>query len=439
VVKNERVGMSRLAPVARSEQDAAGPSGPVVPAPAQPSRQRSGEPSTSPAIALSETTTTTPPAAEVGVGSATDRPRSKRQERSLATRNALRSFKVLALAALVYYVVLPQFANAREAAQTLRGVNIPLLLLGLGLEAAALFSYSLLTRAALPADSIRLGTLFRIQLSTKAIGSVVPGGNAASSALGFRLLTTAGISGPDAGFALAAAGLGSAVVLNLILWLALLISIPLSGVKPVYVTVALVGVVILLVFAMLVFLLLRGQARAERIARRLAAKVTFVDEERAAHTVTHLADRLRELIGRPDLLSRLVTWSVLNWMLDAAALGVFLYAFGGSIRMDELVISFCIVNVMAVVPITPGGLGVVELMYPSLLTSIFGMPFTVVAYGVAAYRIAQLWLPIPIGGLAYLSLRMGPWKIARDGSNLRGLREEVRGTSSTSTTGQPAS
>jgi putative heme transporter len=355
--------------------------------------------------------------------------------RSAATRNALRSFKVLALAAIVYYVVIPQLADARDAAETLSDVQVPFLLLGFGLEALALFSYSLLTRAALPPDTVPLGTLFRIQLSTKAIGSVVPGGNAASSALGFRLLTTAGVNGPAAGFALAAAGLGSAVVLNLLLWLALLISIPLSGVKPVYVTVALIGVVIMLVFAGLVFALLRGQARAERVARRIAARVTFMDEQRAAATVTQLSDRLRELISRPDLVRRLVVWAVLNWLLDAAALGVFLYAFGGDFRIDELIVAFCIVNVLAVVPITPGGLGVVEFMYPSLLVTIFGMPFSVVLYGVGAYRMAQLWLPIPIGGLAYLSLRVGRWRIDRDGGNLRGLRDEVRVSTSVSTSG----
>ena len=57
--------------------------------------------------------------------------------------------------------------------------------------------------------------LFRIQLSTKALSSIVPGGSAAGSALAYRLMTLSGVNGPDAGFALATAGLGSAVVLNL--------------------------------------------------------------------------------------------------------------------------------------------------------------------------------------------------------------------------------
>lgn len=361
--------------------------------------------------------TEAPPVAEAG---------SNPGRRSAAS-NVLRSFKVLAFFALAYYVVVPQLAGAKKAAQTLAEVKVEFLVLGLGLEGLALFCYSLLTRSALPRNGgPSLGTLFRIQLSTRAISSVMPGGAAASNALGFRLLTKTGVSGPDAGFALGASGLGSAVVLNLVLWMALIVSIPLSGVKPVYVTVAMVGIFILVVFGALVFALLRGQARAQLVARRIAARVTFMDEDRAAQTVQHLAERLRELLKRPEVLRELLIWGVLNWMLDAASLGVFLYAFGGRIRIDSLIVSFCIVNVLAVVPITPGGLGIVEFMYPSLLVTIFGMRVIDVTYGVGAYRIAQLWLPIAVGAGCYLTLRVGPWRIDREGERLLGLRDEVR-------------
>ena len=57
---------------------------------------------------------------------------------------------------------------------------------GWSLEIAALFAYSLLTRAALgdAGEDDLPGRLFRIQMSTKALSSIVPGGSAAGSALG---------------------------------------------------------------------------------------------------------------------------------------------------------------------------------------------------------------------------------------------------------------
>ncbi len=375
----------------------------------------------------STATTTGPPV--TGDHSTSVDPPGSRPSRSAAVRSLLRSMKVLALLFIIYYGVLPQLANFKESARHLGDVNLVLLLAAFALQGSALLCYSLLTRAALPDGAISLGTLFRIQLATKAIGNVTPAGGASSAALGYRLISLSGVASSDAGFGLAAAGISSAVILNLILWATLLISIPISGAQPIYVTVALVGVFIMLFFGGVVFGLLRGQQRAEQVARRVAAKITFLDEDRAAGVVARLAERLREVIAARHLLRQVVIWAVLNWLLDATSLWVFLRAFGGSLRVDSLLVAFCIANVFSVIPITPGGLGIVDSVYPLLLTSVFGLPLSVVALGVATYRIAQFWLPIPVGGLAYASLRLGPWRIDRSGERLGPLREEASGTS----------
>ena len=81
--------------------------------------------------------------------------------------------------------------GVREAASKLRSVDPALLGLGLVLEVAALFAYTLLTRAALGDEAKKISRmrLFRIQMSTKALSSIVPGGSAAGSAMGYRLMT----------------------------------------------------------------------------------------------------------------------------------------------------------------------------------------------------------------------------------------------------------
>lgn len=351
-------------------------------------------------------------------------PNQGTSESSGTRKTVFRSVRLLALAVVIYYLVLPQLGNQRDTAKSLRTVNVWLLLLGLGLQFAALFSYSMLTAAALPKKAVRMGTLVRIQLSTKALGNIMPGGSAASSALSFRLLTRAGVSGPDVGFALAASGLGSAVMLNLLFMAALLVSIPLSGVNPLYVSVALVGLFVLVLFGLLVFALLRGQTSAENVARRLAARITFLDEEQAALLVTRLATRLRDLLAAREMLRSLIIWSLTNWLLDAASLWLFLRAFGGSLRIDSLIVAFCVANVLAVIPLTPGGLGIVDGAYVPMLL-FFGLARKVITLGVPSYRFSQYWLPIPVGALLYLTLRVGPWRIDRDGPPLGGLRKEA--------------
>ena len=100
--------------------------------------------------------------------------------------------------------------------------------------------------------------LFRIDLAAAAIAHVIPAGTLGSAGLGYKLFTDAGIKGRDAAVMMATKGLGSTVVLNVLLWLSLVISIPLAGFHPIYVTVAVTGAVILLAIAALAFGFIRG-------------------------------------------------------------------------------------------------------------------------------------------------------------------------------------
>jgi len=56
----------------------------------------------------------------------------------------------------------------------------------------------------------------------------------------------------------------------------------------------------------------------------------------------------------------------------------------------------------------------------------FGAPARLATLGVASYRFAQFFFPILLGGVLYLSLRVGPWSIERRDRliRLRDLAEE---------------
>jgi uncharacterized protein (TIRG00374 family) len=237
------------------------------------------------------------------------------------------------------------------------------------------------------------------------------------------MLTLAGVRGADAGFALVMSALGSALVLNVLLWVTLLVSIPAAGFRPIYVTMAVIGLLVIAAFAGTIFALMRGQDRAERFVRAVGSRVHFLDEDRLAEFVQRLAGRVRELLADQPLVRRLAVWATLNWLLDAGALWVFLRAFGPSVRLDALIVAFCVANISATIPITPGGLGVLDATLVAML-ALFG-------YGGAAglavpmYRLAQYWMPIPLGAMSYITLRTGPWRIDKERA-LRRLREETQ-------------
>jgi hypothetical protein len=68
--------------------------------------------------------------------------------------------------------------------------------------------------------------------------------------------------------------------------------------------------------------------------------------------------------------------------------------------------------------VTPGGLGVVDSVAPLLLVS-FGVTRSVATLGVLGWRLVNFWLPIPVGAIAYVSL-----KVPR-GAGLKAMRAAV--------------
>jgi uncharacterized protein (TIRG00374 family) len=312
-----------------------------------------------------------------------------------------------------YFFILPLIPGFRRAADELLDVQPFLLICGIGLQVGSWWAYAFLTRAALgdARNMISPMRMFRIGMSSKALTYIVPAGNAAGSALGYRLLTLSGVRGADAGFAMATAGIGSAVVLNVLLWLALLISIPLRGANGLYVVAALAGIVVMMVAVGIVVGLIHGQSRAEKIMRAIARKFRF-DEDKATAAVRQVGVRVEDLLDDKQLMWRVIGFAALNWVLDAASLWVFLRAFGGSLALDALFVAFGLANVIGVIPITPGGLGIVEWVYIPTLVG-FGLSRANATLGVGVYRISQFFLPIFVGGVCYASLRFGPWKIER--------------------------
>ena len=72
-----------------------------------------------------------------------------------------------------------------------------------------------------------------------------------------------------------------------------------------------------------------------------------------------------------------------------------------------MLVAYGLAYVLAAIPLTPGGLGVVEGVLTSSLVG-FGTPRGAALLGVLSYRLVNFWLPIPVGGLAFVSLQVDP-------------------------------
>jgi len=242
------------------------------------------------------------------------------------------------------------------------------------------------------------------QLASGALGRVVPGGPAAAGALQYRMLVQAGIPSSLAGI-----GIGVASIVLL----AILAALPVLAIPAVLLGVAVperlwqAGLLGIAVFVAL-----------------LAISATLLASDRAVawvgRTWIRIGTRLRPRKPPPaDLPERwrdqrdlvrtalgrrwweAVTGGAGRWLFDWLTLVTALAAVGQHPRPTLILLSFCAAQLLAQVPITPGGLGVVEAGLTGTLVLI-GVPAGAAAVATLAYRLVSYWLALPAGGVAYL-------------------------------------
>jgi uncharacterized protein (TIRG00374 family) len=235
---------------------------------------------------------------------------------------------------------------------------------------------------------------------------VLPGGGATAAALRLRLFTLAGMAPGDVVTATAIQAAGTAVVLVLVFGLGLLTALPEASGTPYLAAAGATAGVLLLTCAGIVVLLMRDRTRVVRWAHALARVVPRMNPNAAARLVETLAARLAALATDRRLMIRTLAWASGNWLLDAASLWVFLRAYGPAQGLQGLLVGYGLGAVLALLPLTPGGLGIVEGTLVSVLVA-FGTPHAHAVLGVISWRLAEFWLPIPLSAAAYLSLRTG--------------------------------
>ncbi|MGD9959398.1 lysylphosphatidylglycerol synthase transmembrane domain-containing protein [Nocardioides sp.] len=316
---------------------------------------------------------------------------------------------------LVEYLAVPQLLKARSELSLFADASVWLLLVAFALEAGSLLAYTSLTQAVLrPGARLPFFTQFRIDLTGLGASHVLPGGGASAAALRYRLMTTHGVATGDA---LSTAAVQSAIAITgLVATFTGGVALALPGIvsHPGYLLAGLGGLAVLLA----VGLTTRAGARASwasapprvrrfegaapwRGSRWLLGQVNRTLA--AGRTVLLRAVSLLQQQPGPRLA--LLGWAGANWLLDAASLWVCLWAYGVTVHPGALLTAYGAANLIGLLPLTPGGLGVIEgVLIPSLIA--LGAQGGPVVLGVLTWRALEFWLPIPVAGVTYLSLRL---------------------------------
>jgi len=242
------------------------------------------------------------------------------------------------------------------------------------------------------------------QLASGAFGRVVPGGAAAAGALQYSMLVQAAIPASLAGIGI---GVASIVVV------ATLAALPVLAVPAVLLGAAVptrlfqAGLVAIALFLALLAVgaTLLASDRAVLFVARTAIRVGTRLRPRKPPPAD-LPERLRD---QRDLVRRALGrrwWEAVagasgRWLFDWLTLLTALAAVGQHPSPTLVLLAFCTAQLLAQIPITPGGLGVVEAGLTGTLVLI-GVPASAAAVATLAYRLVSYWLALPAGGVAYL-------------------------------------
>jgi uncharacterized protein (TIRG00374 family) len=327
------------------------------------------------------------------------------------------SGSILILALTIWFVVIPQFGDARDAIASLTKVAVPLVLLALILELGSLASYSALTQTILAKTTPRYFTLLRIDLTDVGLNHVVPGGGVTSGAFRLRLFKLVGIGSARAFTTATIEITGSNLVLGAIFAVGVAISLTIFAGNSLYLVAAGAVLALLIAAALSVWLLVQHTDLAVRWLRAVVHRIPVVTGKSAEAFVRAMALQVRELGKNRHRVFVSLGFAAGNWLLDAAALWVVFAAFGQVLGLGTILTVYGLGSILAQLPLTPGGLGIVEgVMVPAFI--LFGVPPSVAVIGVIGWRLLEFWMPIPLSAIAYGSLRAGPLRKSRHGSEL---------------------
>ena len=309
----------------------------------------------------------------------------------------------LLAAGLVLYILWPKLVVFFSATQDLSGIDWYWFMLMGVLMTGAFASAWELTHIAVPGISRFVAATS--QLVSNAMAKVVPGGPVAAGATYFQMLSVSGVPTGQAAAALAAVSFISNLVLFSLPAIALLLAalsapIP-SGLLPVVV----IGTIMFVLMFSAVFVVVKYDKPllfvggvVERVVCWLADKLNK-DWHPTAQNFLDRRNEVVESLGARWFKALIA--AVLNWTLDYMVLMTALIAVGAEPRASLVLVAFAGSAVLGMIPITPGGLGFVEVGLTVMLTA-SGISANDAALAALAYRLFQFWLPIPAGAVAYV-------------------------------------
>jgi uncharacterized protein (TIRG00374 family) len=339
---------------------------------------------------------------------AAPRPRSRRVLRIVAFS--------IALIVLVPMTLRGKLPSGPQVLTALSGTDLVWVLVGIGMQALSMAGFALQQKALLGALGVRVsfGRATAVTLARSAISISLPAGAAVSAAYALRHYRRAGATNEIAAATMVVSGLvslGGLAALYVVGVLVTFVQDPTSiGSEPpaaLALTAAVLGLMLIGLIAAAVASIRRRRNPTER-----PMEVVSASGGRWARLAASMWAAVRNA-WRAGSSLRIRDWVVAlayaaeNWLTDLLCLDACTRALGLPIGITTLASIYLVVQIVRQVPITPGGVGLIETAFIAGLTAA-GTGAAAATAAVLLYRLMSCWVIIPIGGLSALILNRVP-------------------------------
>jgi hypothetical protein len=304
----------------------------------------------------------------------------------------------LGLAGLAFWAVDGHSGELSGASHLLAHLRWQWIMVAAVVELGSFVAFALVQRNLLRAGGVNMsaGRLTAVTLASTAIANSIPGGPLVASVYAFRQYRRRGADGTLAGWTLGAVFVCAAVSLALVAAAGLAIAgaeganLDLIGVTAsVLVLALLLGV--LFVQRRVILWVLTGTIQTSR------KWLKWPGEEVEAR-IDRIVLRLTAVILTGRGLATVTGWGLANWVLDCGCLALSFVALGVGVPWKGLLLAYGVGQLAANLPITPGGLGVVEGSLTIALAQFAGAKVTdSTIAAVLLYRILSFWIELPVG------------------------------------------
>jgi uncharacterized protein (TIRG00374 family) len=337
----------------------------------------------------------------------TDDPTPSRQRRTawLIVRYALG----VGVGVLILTLLVGKRGEFTAALRHLDHLNLAWSLGAVVAEALSVVGYAFLQQRVLHRSgaTISLAPLTLVSMANNAIAYTVPGEPAISSAYRYRFFRRHGASGASSGWTILTILIAQAIGMSLLLLVGVIIAlVGHAGVQARGIVV--VGLFVVVIAGALLVrrdLLLRFLGIVVRACRRITGHPRGDVLARIESTL----QRMREIPLSNGAALRLVAMATALWLADFVILVCCFGAVHASIPWSGVLLAFGVAQIVASLPLIPGGIGIVEGSLAVILVA-YGAHKVPALAVVLVYRLLTFWMVIIVG---WISVGVIEWRVRR--------------------------